>query len=1391
MEHNDILPGSLALSYSRSSKLALSLGAKSLIGLQIFYFKVATELPLEQLDLLHSLLDYGTPPDRSNPHVQQLVDNVKASTNRALGTSAVFFSIPRKGSISPWSSQATSIAHQRGITGLDRVERGIAYLVEYREPPSQAQIDHAKSLLHDRMTQEVISDLSFASFESHVAAPVRTFAVCGGDVNQAHETLNQANNEVGLALDGSEISYLVDVYHNTLRRDPTDVELYMFAQVNSEHCRHKQFNAKWKINGSVQERTLFQWIRRTHQRNPQHVLSAYSDNAAVFEGSPSLNFAPQVLTNLWTQIKEPVHYLGKVETHNHPTAVSPYPGAATGSGGEIRDEGSVGQGSKPKAGLCGFCVSDLLIPGHRQAWETDVGKPPHISSSLDIMIEAPLGSSDYNNEFGRPCLISDFHTLLQNVNVRGNQTEMRGYHKPVMVAGGVGTVRPRNAMKQQGMVKPGDYLIVIGGPAMRIGLGGGAASSVQSGQGNQQLDFDSVQRGNAEVQRRVQEVINSCADESINPISSIHDVGAGGLSNALTELAHDNGLGAECELREIESADSGMSALEIWCCEAQERYVVAVSAGRLVRFKEIAERERCGYSIVGKTTGTNSNDDTQLVLTDRNAESGDSWDTCYTPIDLSMQTLFGKPPQISRDVQTRKPLLASFDNSLYSYIPDDPGPLYEAVSRVLHLPSASSRSFMITIGDRSVGGLVVRDQMVGPWQIPVANVGVTATALEKGIKTGEAIATGMRPSLALISPSASARMAVAECLMKLSAADLSDRLNRVHLSANWMAACNHEGEGAALYEAVQSLSEFCQRMGLCIPVGKDSMSMKMTWKDTETSENKAVTAPLTLYVTGFGLVRNISTTFTPQLKRLEDVGEETLLLFVDLSIIEARGGQWGTKAMGGSGLAQTFSQLGDEAPDIRDEGLLKDYFDAMEQLHEASDLVLAHHTRSSGGLLRTLCEMMFAGRCGLEVGLDSICLSSSWASIISGLFNEELGAVFQVRKRDEIRFRRCFATCGPPDGLIKRIGRVPNASNQDLTILHGTQIVYSRSRADLQQDWASTSYAIQRMRDNPECADIEYNSIRKDRDQGLQYRLSFDHKEDLLAKNRSWLRTVRSPFTDQPKVAVLREQGTNGAAEMAFAFHSAGFVCKDVHMTDLEAGRTSLSEFVGLAACGGFSYGDVLGAGRGWASGVLMKESMRNQFKEFFERPNTFTLGVCNGCQFLTHLKQIIPGAEGWPTFETNVSERYEARVSMVKISDYRKKPSVFLNGMEGSIIPVATAHAEGRATFRVSKDDSKVSSATTDKIQAQSLISEGTVPFRYADTFLEATEKYPLNPNGSPLGIAGVRNADGRVLALMPHPERTIIKDCCSWAPKAQSDQWGDFGPWIRLFQSARCWVG
>lgn len=1336
---HQILAGSCAYSPFRIERIKSAIGAVQLRAIWVHYVSSLQELHKDEISVLEQLLHYGDQYDAQDKLYQSLRHAVENETHPSEANTHVFYVSPRPGTISPWSSKATSIAQVCCLHNVvKRIERGLVFLATFDDALSDGSVPGADAL-HDRMTESISRaapdlDLMFAQ---HSPAPLQRIHFS----DDPKSALQVANKALGLALDVSEIEYLIDAYTNQMNRDPTDVELFMFAQVNSEHCRHKQFNAEWTIDGLKKARSLFSMIRNTHKKHPDHVISAYSDNAAVCQGELAGHWAPDSATGEWKLVREIVHFLAKVETHNHPTAVSPYPGAATGSGGEIRDEGAVGRGSRPKAGLAGFSVSDLLIPGYRQPWEIDVGKPAHLASSFTIMLEAPIGSAAFNNEFGRPCTTGYFRTLLTKLPLGDGQTELRGYHKPIMIAGGVGTVRPQHALKEKGLVSPGAHLIVLGGPAMLIGLGGGAASSIQSGEGSVDLDFASVQRGNAEVQRRAQEVINSCvAYGNSNPIQLIHDVGAGGLSNALPELVEDAGFGARFELREIDNADRSLSPLQIWCCEAQERYVMAIAPDRLDLFKKIAKRERCGFSVVGK-----AEEEKQLVLMDRDSPKDP------TPIDLPMPVLFGKPPKMTRTVDSRKLKLPAFDSSLATYLPKaaDQAVLGHAVDRVLSLPSVASKSFLITIGDRTVGGLTVRDQMVGPWQVPIADVSVTATSLLLGIKTGEAMAMGEKPTLALISPAASARMAVAESLMNIAAASLFGRLHRVRLSANWMAASSHPGEGAALYEAVEAIGmELCPELGISIPVGKDSMSMKTKWEDKE------VTAPLSLVITAFAPVNDLSTTWTPALRRQEDIGE-TLLMFVDLAN--------GKKALGGSALAQVFGQVGNEAPDVRDVELLKDFYDAVELLHE-SGIVLAYHDRSDGGLFTTLVEMMFAGRCGLQVMLDNVTKSGRTHDIVETLFNEELGAVFQIRKKDENEFRANLPTL-----KATVVAAVPRATKQELSIHYGATEVYRASRKDLQQRWSSTSWAMQKIRDNPDCADAERDNIADEKDPGLQYKLTFNPKDSILP----FTATVSSRLMNKPRVAILREQGVNGQAEMAFAFNVAGFSAIDVHMTDILSGRVSLASFAGLAACGGFSYGDVLGAGQGWAKSVLLNAAARNDFKAFFERKDTFTLGVCNGCQFLSRLTELIPGAESWPTFERNLSEQYEARVCMVEVMDPPgKTPSVFLHGMHGSYLPIVTAHGEGQATFSQAVD--------------QNLFS-----LRYVDNYLKPTERYPYNPNGSPQGIAGVRTPDGRCLALMPHPERTILKEVGSWMPKAQADTWGEFGPWVRMFKSARRWVG
>ncbi|KAF2021382.1 phosphoribosylformylglycinamidine synthase [Aaosphaeria arxii CBS 175.79] len=1359
-----ILPGSSAFSDFRLKAFARKIGATDVRAVWLHFVNPLKDLDERELDTLKQILHYGEDPDTQDRLTQILLDAIHNNSAPKDDNTSLFYVCPRAGTISPWSSLATMIARTCTLEdAVKRIERGVVFAATFDKPLESDSIPN-QDTLYDRMTQTISRDAPNLEliFGEHDPAPATTLSF--EEYGTPKEALEHANRELGLAMDASEIQYLVEAYTQELKRGPVDVELFMFAQVNSEHCRHKQFNADFTIDGMRKPYSLFGMIRNTHQKHPEHVVSAYSDNAAVLQGESAAFWAPNYTTGEWTGTKETVHILCKVETHNHPTAVSPFPGAATGSGGEIRDEGAVGRGSKPKAGLAGFTVSDLLIPGFDRPWELkDVGKPAHIASSLDIMLEAPIGSAAFNNEFGRPCTTGYFRTLLVKVFTNEKETEIRGYHKPIMLAGGVGTVRPQHALKDPDIVPAGSHLLVIGGPAMLIGLGGGAASSIQSGEGKVDLDFASVQRGNPEVQRRAQEVIDACRSMGdTNPILFIHDVGAGGLSNALPELVHDSGLGAVFELREIDSTDRGMSPLQIWCNEAQERYVLAVGPNDLELFKKICHRERCGYSVVGT-----AKDEQRLVLTDRESKDHPK------PIDLPMPVLFGKPPKMSRIVESRKLHLPAFDSSLSIYIPDTPKDalIPEAVDRVLTLPAVGSKSFLITIGDRTVGGVTVRDQMVGKWQTPVADVSVTATSLMAGVRTGEAMAMGEKPTLALISPAASARMAVAESLMNLAAASTFDRLSRVRLSANWMSASSHPGEGAALYEAVEAIGiDLCPKLGISIPVGKDSMSMKMKWSDAETKAAKEVTAPMSLVITAFAPVNRTDRTWTPALERIEDVGE-TVLMFVDLAA--------GKKHMGGSALAQTFGQVGDEAPDVYDADVLKDFYDAVEQLHD-SGIVLAYHDRSDGGLFTTLAEMMFAGRCGLEIMMDGIARTSDPKDVIETLFNEELGAVFQIRKKDEVEFNRCFATCGPPPGMIKKIGRVPESTKQEISLAYGSKIIYRASRSSLQQRWAATSHQIQRLRDNPECADVEYANIKDDKDPGLSYNLTFNPKDTILPLKTS----ISSAFTSKPRVAILREEGVNGQAEMAFAFHMAGFSAIDVHMTDIISGRVSLAGFVGLAACGGFSYGDVLGAGQGWAKSVLFHQNTRKEFSDFFSRPDTFSLGVCNGCQFLSKLKTLIPGASLWPTFERNASEQYEARVCMVEITDSPSapSPSVFLHGMHGSRFPIVTAHGEGRATFPSSP------SATT---SPETLTNAGLVSLRYVDNRGNPTTTYPFNPNGSPLGITGVRSEDGKVLALMPHPERTIVREVASYIPRGKMEEWGELGPWSRMFRSARRWVG
>ncbi len=1266
------------------------------------------ERPLEpeEQGLLERLLTYGPSGDSAE-----------------LPDGRLILVMPRPGTISPWSSKATDIARQCGLAAVRRLERGTAFQLS-ASGLDDAALAIAAAELHDRMTELAMFDLDGAEQLFARAEPrplTRVDLLAGG-----RDALVAANAELGLALSADEIDYLVESF-TALGRNPTDVELMMFAQANSEHCRHKIFNASWVIDGEAQPSSLFQMIRRSTERSPQAVLSAYQDNAAVIEGWPGARWQPEPGTCLYRASLEPVHILMKVETHNHPTAIAPDPGAATGAGGEIRDEGATGRGGKPKAGLCGFSVSNLRIPGGEQPWEQGQGwgRPGRIVSALDIMREGPIGAAAFNNEFGRPNLAGWFRTYEQQVPTADGGQELRGYHKPIMLAGGLGSIRAEHVQKIA--FPAGTPLVVLGGPAMLIGLGGGAASSMASGASAEDLDFASVQRANPEMERRCQEVIDRCwgrGDD--NPILFIHDVGAGGLSNALPELVHDAGRGADFELRRVPNADPGMAPMEIWCNEAQERYVLAIDAAHMEEFADICERERCPLAVVGEAVERE-----HLRLGDEHF--GDA------PIDMPMQLLFGKPPKMTRAVQRLPAPSGPLDTTALE--------LRDAVERVLRLPTVADKTFLITIGDRTVTGLVARDQMVGPWQVPVADCAVTLTDYDGS--TGEAMAIGERTPLALLDAPAAGRMAVAEAITNVVAAPIG-ALGDVKLSANWMAAAGYPGEDARLYDTVRAVGEeLCPALGIAIPVGKDSMSMKTVWQGAD-GEQHAMTAPLSLIVSAFAPVTDAAGVLTPWLHAPAGSAlADTDLLLVDLGR--------GQDRLGGSCLAQVYQGLGGTPPDLDDPALLRGLFAAIQQLN-ADGRLLAYHDRSDGGLLATLVEMAFAGRCGIDV--DLALLSATGAGgrdLLAALFSEELGAVLQIRRADREVVLACFAEHGLAD-CVAVIGR-PTTDGR-VCLRSGDAALLDAGRAELQRLWSETSWRMQRLRDNPECADEEYARIDAD-DPGLHARLGFDPAENVAAP------LINSGV--RPRLAVLREQGVNGQLEMAAAFHRAGFDCVDVHMSDIIAGRRDLAGFHGLAACGGFSYGDVLGAGEGWAKTILFNARAREQFQTFFERTDTFALGVCNGCQMLANLRELIPGAAHWPHFVCNRSEQFEARLSLVEVQD---SPSVLLAGMAGSRMPIAVAHGEGRAEFR----------------NAQHLAAaEPYVGVRYVETGGEPAGRYPANPNGSPGGITGLTSEDGRVTILMPHPERVFRSLQHSWHP----DGWGEDAPWLRLFRNARVWVG
>ncbi len=1338
-----ILRGSPAFSPFRLQKLLqdlsqAGLSVRAVTAEFVHVVDLSAELTAAQRAVLEQLLTYG-PTRRTEP---------------IAGLTLVV--APRPGTISPWSSKATDIAHICGLAAIRRIERVVAYTVDFGTtapgfPFTQLDATQHRTLaarLHDRMTQVVFGDLAAcaALFRHEQPRPMNSVPVLAG----GRAALAAANADLGLALADDEIDYLVKAF-TTLGRDPHDIELMMFAQANSEHCRHKIFNATWDIDGAPRDRSLFQMIKNTYQLHADGILSAYKDNAAVLAGTRGGRFYADPHTGDYIAREEDIHILCKVETHNHPTAISPFPGAATGSGGEIRDEGATGRGAKPKAGLVGFTVSNLRLPGAIQPWEKNFGKPHRIVSPLEIMIEGPLGGAAFNNEFGRPAICGYFRTFEAavpaavespelkvessgavtggsnfqpstfNPQLSGGAsapTELRGYHKPIMLAGGLGNIRAEHIRKSE--IRPGDKLVVLGGPAMLIGLGGGAASSIASGSGQEDLDFASVQRDNAEMERRCQEVIDRCwALGADNPIAFIHDVGAGGLSNALPELVNDGGRGGRFDLRRVPNDEPGMSPLEIWCNESQERYVLSIPADRIETFAQLCARERAPFAVVGEATAEKN-----LVLEDPHFSN--------RPIDLPLEVLLGKPPRMHRTEQTRRrpQLPLSLPPTLT---------LAEAIHRVLVHPTVADKTFLISIGDRSVGGLIVRDQMVGPWQVPVADVGVTCAAFD--VFTGEAMAMGERTPVAVNAAAASARLAVGEALTNLAAAQIGD-LGQVNLSANWMAAPAVPGDGADLYAAVQAVGmELCPALGITIPVGKDSMSMSTVWKDGD--RTKRITAPVSLIVSAFAPVADVRLTLTPQLQVGPQLpAADSQLLLIDLGRGKSR--------LGGSILAQVVSQMGETTPDVDDPRDLKNFWHAIQQLGREGKL-LAYHDRSDGGLLACVTEMAFAGNTGLDLEIPHA------HEIFSTLFNEELGAVIQIRTADLDDVSSILRQHGLK-ACVSRLGTLN--PTHTLRISRSGKVLFEEKLSDLRNLWSDVTRRIASLRDNPACAEQEH-SLRLDAtNPGITPKLTF--KPSALSARLS---------ASRPAVAILREQGVNGQIEMAAAFTRAGFRAVDVHMTDILGGRVSLRDFRGLAACGGFSYGDVLGAGEGWAKSILFNDRARAEFAAFFAREDAFALGVCNGCQMMSNLKSLIPGAELWPRFVQNKSERYEARFVSLAIES---SPSVLFAGMAGSVIPVVVAHGEGFTEFP-SED------------AAQRCSTSGLVAARYVDHHHRVTEHYPLNPNGSPFGMTALTTTTGRVTIMMPHPERVHRNVSLSWRPA----EWtAEESPWMQLFHNARAWV-
>lgn len=1344
MSHILHIPGSSVLSSFRQDRLLSKLRALGLpiasVSARYEHFVWCEETPdaLTQ-SRIGQLLDYGVPhtdnPEQSMPIVLRV--------------------IPRLGTISSWASKATDIAHNCGLNNVRRIERGIEYTLTPErgwlktKNLDAAMLALAASCLHDRMTETVV-DANFdpeALFVSLPGKPMQTVAVTA----QGKAALLEANSKLGLALSDDEIDYLTQAFTD-LGRDPTDVELMMFAQANSEHCRHKIFNAQWVIDGQAESKTLFGMIRETHAAQPLGTVVAYSDNAAIMEGGQAQRFQASTDTEgqsaLYGTALKTVHTVMKVETHNHPTAIAPFEGASTGAGGEIRDEGATGRGSKPKAGLAGFTVSHLRFEDAPRVWESDHhGAPDRIAAPLSIMIDGPLGAAAFNNEFGRPNLLGYFRSYEQTAG----QTRW-GYHKPIMIAGGLGSIDDGQTLKDR--IAPGSLLIQLGGPGLRIGMGGSAASSMAVGTNTAALDFDSVQRGNPEIERRCQEVIDRCWQQGENnPIVAIHDVGAGGLSNAFPELVNDAGRGASFDLSRVRLEESGMSPAEIWSNESQERYVLSVLPKDLPRFQKIAERERCPFAVIGVAT-----EERQLRVVQGEGLPG--LDTLspqqgMRPVDVPIDVILGKPPRMTRDVKRVAPQTEPLDLTLIA--------LDDAVTRVLQHPTVANKSFLITIGDRTVGGLSSRDQLVGPWQVAVADCAVTLS--DHDGTRGEAMAMGERTPIAAIDAAASGRMAVGEALTNLAAADVA-RIEDIKLSANWMAACGAPGQDAALFDTVSAVSKLCQSVGLSIPVGKDSLSMQTSW--THEDEKRQVISPVSLIVTAFAPVQDVRQTLTPQLRT--NVGPTTLIL-IDLGS--------GKKRMGGSILTQVCNQVGEQTPDADDAEALRTFFVTIRALAE-SGVLLAYHDRSDGGLLATVCEMAFAGHTGVSLNLDMLTIDANaedWDAYniraaqvevqrkeltIKALFNEELGGVLQVPSSERDAVMQVLRAAG-----LSAHSHVIGSLNPNdvIEIYRDGKKIWGKPRAELAKLWSDVSYRIASLRDNPVCAQAEFDAWSDTTDPGMTPIVNFDPQENIAA-----------PFVNKgahPRVAILREQGCNSQVEMAWAFDRSGFDAWDVHMTDLQTGSADLSSFQGLVAVGGFSYGDVLGAGEGWARSILFNNQLSDQFAQYFSRRDTFALGVCNGCQMMAALAPMIPGAQDWPRFTRNVSEKYEARFSMVEVLE---SPSLFFKGMTGAHIPVAVAHGEGFANFARQGDATKVLSA-----------------LRYVDHRGQATETYPLNPNGSPGGLTAVTTADGRFTVMMPHPERVTRNVMMSWAPESwgPQDTKGAYTPWMRFFQNARASLG